>query len=167
MLSPDGWTRDHRAGSSPLAHWSPAGHSVSTGHARRRQRFGERSVPIVRGRRSRRRRSGRAVPALWAASHVPKYTVVAVMPERVNGGISHCPFTLVARSLPRQPQPAPPLGACPADRIAGGWLFHTYWVHLESRQVEIGRFITHTNRPGHTLAERCQAETLLSCRRVK
>ena len=81
--------------------------------------------------------------ALWAAVHAP-YPVVAEMPQRVYGGITHwsmytsCPINF--RGDPNRP--APWRRALLSDR--GGWLFQT-WVHLEGGQVEIEAF----QRPGH------------------
>lgn len=82
-------------------------------------------------------------PELRSALQAP-YTVVAAMPHRVYGGISHramyttCPINF----REHRTRPRPWLRAQLSER--GEWLFQT-WVQLETGQVEVEAW----QAPGH------------------
>lgn len=82
-------------------------------------------------------------PALWSAFRAP-YTLVAAMPHRVYGGISHCSmYTTCPINFHADPnRPAAWLRALLSAR--GEWLFQT-WVQLEIGQVEVEAW----QAPGH------------------
>jgi hypothetical protein len=85
----------------------------------------------------------KSFPALWSALQAP-YAVVAAMPHRVYGGISHWSmYTTCPIDFHDDPnRPAPWLRSQLSTREA--WLFET-WVQLETGQVQVEA----QQSPGH------------------